>query len=426
MQLRTTTKRDVRCGPTFGFGEPPVTVSIMTMAALAEDAEETACRDHLSISQLISSHPRERLYVHPLCWTARHLALLGCHFVNLGLIVSMPKESDAVVPSAPTTAPAKPSSPSEEKKPSAYRAAYLFVHAANYPSQRVGLARLLLRALGLENFSWVSRAAWSSYSCDFPSLAFAVANCKAMQFFRSSDMVPFYFARSPVAKLPCFTFSRPPKDGSPTGPLQLPHLAFINLRELRQYRTSILCVSHRKRPRWPFAHALPPPGSPAWHRVEKQRRALQPAISREDPYIAALLVAQAQAQRLEYGETGRSALQTVLLTHPKDQNLLHIYTSEISKEVLDRFDFPSCPPPACAPSRLGITIVRRRITLKPLGTLQNRLAAALFTRCGYQPSPDSAIAPPAADVRAADEEPTLATTDSGRDTPEDVGAAAVS
>ncbi|KAL8296330.1 hypothetical protein RB597_005756 [Gaeumannomyces tritici] len=393
MQLRTTTKRDVRCGPTFGFGEPPVTVSIMTMAALAEDAEETACRDHLSISQLISSHPRERLYVHPLCWTARHLALLGCHFVNLGLIVSMPKESDAVVPSAPTTAPAKPSSPSEEKKPSAYRAAYLFVHAANYPSQRVGLARLLLRALGLENFS---------------------------------DMVPFYFARSPVAKLPCFTFSRPPKDGSPTGPLQLPHLAFINLRELRQYRTSILCVSHRKRPRWPFAHALPPPGSPAWHRVEKQRRALQPAISREDPYIAALLVAQAQAQRLEYGETGRSALQTVLLTHPKDQNLLHIYTSEISKEVLDRFDFPSCPPPACAPSRLGITIVRRRITLKPLGTLQNRLAAALFTRCGYQPSPDSAIAPPAADVRAADEEPTLATTDSGRDTPEDVGAAAVS
>ncbi|KAL8354389.1 hypothetical protein RB601_003995 [Gaeumannomyces tritici] len=364
----------------------------MTMDALAEDAEETACRDHLSISQLISSHPRERLYVHPLCWTARHLALLGCHFVNEGLIVSTPKESDAVVPSAPTTAPAKPSSPSEKKQP-AYRVAHKFVSAQTYISKRDALAWLLFQALGIE------------YFC---------------------DLVPFYFARSPVATLQCFAFSRPPKDGSPTGPLQLPHLAYIDLTDLRRFRTSILCVSHRKRPRWPCAYVLPPPDSPAGRRVEKQRRALQPAISREDPYIAAILVAQAQAQRLEYGETGRSALQTVLLTHPKDQNLLHIYTSEISKEVLDRFDFPSCPPPACAPSRLGITIVRRRITLKPLGTLQNRLAAALFTRCGYQPSPDSAIAPPAADVRAADEEPALATTDSGRDTPEDVGAAAVS
>ncbi|KAL8407621.1 hypothetical protein RB594_006447 [Gaeumannomyces avenae] len=393
MQSLTTTKRDARCGPTFGVGKPPVTVSTMTMAALAEDAEETACRDHLSISQLISSHPRERLYVHPICWTARHLALLGCHFVNEGLIVSTtPKELDAAVPSAPTTAPAKPSSP-PEKKQLAYRVAHKFVYAPNHNSERDALAWLLFQALGIEYFS---------------------------------DMVPFYFARSPAAKLPCFTFSRPPKDGSPTGPLQLPHLAYINLTDLGRFRTSILCVSHRKRPRWPCAYVLPPPDSPAGRRVEKQQRALQPANSREDPYIAALLVALAQARRLGGVDMGRSALQTVLFTHSRDVNSLHIYTSEISKEVLDRFDFPSRSPPACAPSRLGITIVRQKITLRPLGTLQNRLAAALLTRCGYQPSPDSAIAPPAANVRAANEEPTLATTDSGRDTLEDVGAAAAS
>lgn len=40
----------------------------------------------LSILQLITTNPRERLYVHPLLWTSRHLALLGWEFVDDGVI----------------------------------------------------------------------------------------------------------------------------------------------------------------------------------------------------------------------------------------------------------------------------------------------------------------------------------------------------
>ncbi|KAK3934643.1 hypothetical protein QBC46DRAFT_399337 [Diplogelasinospora grovesii] len=35
-----------------------------------------------SINDLIRKHPRERLFVKPLRWTATHLALLDCHFVR--------------------------------------------------------------------------------------------------------------------------------------------------------------------------------------------------------------------------------------------------------------------------------------------------------------------------------------------------------
>lgn len=52
----------------------------------ATDAEETRC--DLSIRQLISTHPRERLFVQPLFWTARHLELLHCKFFDGGIIAA--------------------------------------------------------------------------------------------------------------------------------------------------------------------------------------------------------------------------------------------------------------------------------------------------------------------------------------------------
>jgi hypothetical protein len=35
-----------------------------------------------SINQILREHPRERLFVWTICWTARHLELLGCTFVD--------------------------------------------------------------------------------------------------------------------------------------------------------------------------------------------------------------------------------------------------------------------------------------------------------------------------------------------------------
>ena len=63
----------------------------MTLAT-ATEVEKAAYPSALSISELISAYPRERLFVHPLLWTRQHLDLLGCEF------------SDDDIFSPPTTA----------------------------------------------------------------------------------------------------------------------------------------------------------------------------------------------------------------------------------------------------------------------------------------------------------------------------------
>ena len=52
----------------------------------ATKAKETICVNGCSIFQLTSTYPRERLFVHPLIWTARHLDLLHCQFTDGGTI----------------------------------------------------------------------------------------------------------------------------------------------------------------------------------------------------------------------------------------------------------------------------------------------------------------------------------------------------
>ena len=65
----------------------------------------------LSISQIISIHPREPLYTHPLLWTARHLGFLSCEFFNDGTIPVVPvpaspkEQPNADILPTPTTLP---------------------------------------------------------------------------------------------------------------------------------------------------------------------------------------------------------------------------------------------------------------------------------------------------------------------------------
>jgi hypothetical protein len=65
--------------------------------ATATTVKKTAYPSPLSISELISAYPRERLYVHPLLWTRRHLSLLGCEFSDDG-ILSIPPPPTTIHP----------------------------------------------------------------------------------------------------------------------------------------------------------------------------------------------------------------------------------------------------------------------------------------------------------------------------------------
>ena len=72
----------------------------MTAARTTTDEHNTTNTSNLSISRLIATHSRERLFVHPLLWTTRHLSLLRCQFLDLGAItvVPLPLPSPQLVP----------------------------------------------------------------------------------------------------------------------------------------------------------------------------------------------------------------------------------------------------------------------------------------------------------------------------------------
>jgi hypothetical protein len=87
-------------------------IAIMTPTTAA-DAEETPVVKGLSILRLISTYPREQLFVHPLIWTTRHLDLLRCEFFNGGIIriastPQRPPNISAIL--TPATSPSPPDS----------------------------------------------------------------------------------------------------------------------------------------------------------------------------------------------------------------------------------------------------------------------------------------------------------------------------
>jgi len=85
----------------------------------AADAEETPVLKGLFILRLISTYPREKLLVHLLIWTTRHLDLLRCEFFNGGIIriastlQEQPPNISAIL--TPATSPSPPdSTPAED------------------------------------------------------------------------------------------------------------------------------------------------------------------------------------------------------------------------------------------------------------------------------------------------------------------------
>ena len=209
----------------------------------------------------------------------------------------------------------------------------------------------------------------------------------ATMFHKFRENVQFHFARRPVAQLPCLPFSRARQ--SPSQPPPPAQLAYLDLSEIAQHRRTKLAGPA------PPMGARRRPNAPGFRRVQKQLRRLAPKDRREDPYLAALLIALAQEQRLHYSERRKGGeddgndtklprdapsvapCPMLLVTRPSDTRWLPIYTSNVSPEFLDRFDRPSHPPPADAPCGLQMAIHRRRLTFKPYETLQQRLAAVV-------------------------------------------------
>ncbi|KAK5653270.1 hypothetical protein OQA88_9169 [Cercophora sp. LCS_1] len=272
----------------------------------AADAEETPVVKGLSILRLISTYPREQLFVHPLVWTTRHLDLLRCEFSNGGIIsvASTPQEeppnvgvipTPATLPSPPDGAPADDYDTSELQR---YRA---YLNSEVFAAERLATSR-----------DTISK-------------------------------------QNALVRL----------------------LGGLKHRRMDRYRRNKLC-------------GPPPPlgiprraNPPVSRRTQKQLRRITPGNRYEDPYIAAVLIALTQEQRLrekgsdDNDETPQSAaasaapLQMLLASGPHKVRWLHIYTSKISPEFLDMLNRPSLPPSVGAQPGPGMVIYRWQLAFKP-------------------------------------------------------------
>ena len=189
-----------------------------------------------------------------------------------------------------------------------------------------------------------------------------------------------------MAQLPCCPFSRPPQSTC----LPAAQLVYLDLSEITHHRKTKL-EGQAPAPGGGGSRRINPPGS---RRAQKLLQRLSPADPCEYPYLVALLIAMAQEQRIDRevdcdsgkdgGGGGRGSSNTarcpppmlLLATRPADAAWLHIYTSNLSAEFLDRLDYPSypLPPAAVVPPA---TIYRRRLAFEPYNTLPQRLAAVI-------------------------------------------------
>ncbi|KAK0736349.1 hypothetical protein B0T21DRAFT_366758 [Apiosordaria backusii] len=334
--------------------------------ATATNVKKTAYPSALSISELISAYPRERLFVHPLLWTRRHLGLLGCEFSDDG-ILSPPPSPTTVLPS-PTH---NQSGIGNDNK-----ATWVERHFAEQYSD-TNKARCLATSERLHDKCWSLTQLLKEFEC-------------------YRDQVRFRFACRVVANLPCKYLALSSQSPSPRRGLA--QLGYLHLAELARHRR--IKLSRR-------SNNLGPPNPQDLHYIQKQLRLLTPNNRYEDPYLVALLIAlaqkQAQGQRLGdrdrdnindddarhklFGGATNVSSQMLLVTSPGDTTWLHIYTSNISPEFLDKLDRPSRPsrpPPADTDtqSRLGMVISHRRLAFEPYGTLSQRLTAVVQQTIG--------------------------------------------
>ncbi|KAK3358785.1 hypothetical protein B0T25DRAFT_531157 [Lasiosphaeria hispida] len=151
--------------------------------------------------------------------------------------------------------------------------------------------------------------------------------------YRRSDLL-FNFGSRPVIKLPTNgVFSLSGTDSA------APVMAYLDLEAVRSRRNASIKVSGDNRPNPPIAGLR-----------QKIQRRLNPIKEAEDPYIAAVLVALAQAAARDSPVPATSQDEKVapeattkvyLLARPSDTQGLYFYKAQFSPAFLDRLDMPS-------------------------------------------------------------------------------------
>ncbi|KAH6650722.1 hypothetical protein F5144DRAFT_57965 [Chaetomium tenue] len=269
----------------------------------------------LSLHRILCLHPRERLLLHPVKWTSRHLELLNCSFE---------------LPSRAVLNRARFYPPSNERK-------------------AAGRARRLATAFGL-----------GFRMHDIVSLL----ENESGPLISIRDGFNFYYRRLSVGRLPCVGFSLRPESEDSCAP---PIAAWAESRLIDDRRAKGFCNAEER------------DNSPVRHLELLRWKAITPTKPMHDPCILAMLVAVAQGQRLaaaqNKGKTNRPKYRAhVIWTDFKDQEHAHVFTADIPSDFLDGLDDPSFIPPA----PVSVSIRHNTVPFKPYKKLYSRLLAVIL------------------------------------------------
>lgn len=248
-----------------------------------------------SVNSILQTNHRERLFVPPLRWTDRHLQLLGCSFVA-------PPERDCR--SIADALPDEPRGPigaliSSADVSQGINAARIFALGRFISAKYDGICLLLsYPGSALKTSRFVATSPLLAHIRRRP-LVLLPSLTNGLATFRY-DSLWFQFGQRSVSQLPCLTFTFRPKtstkkcgDGSSTYPL--PCLAFLTLTEIGKRRRKSL------RPHL----GLGQKDRPTFRIYQRNLQKLTPAEPLHDAYIAALLIALAQARRASQEEDDR-------------------------------------------------------------------------------------------------------------------------
>ncbi|KAF9873991.1 hypothetical protein CkaCkLH20_08363 [Colletotrichum karsti] len=315
-----------------------------------------------SVHEILRQYPRERLWVHPYFWTSRHLTLLDCAIIDATAMDALPMTSTKpqrkrhsvrkLLPS-PTAEPNGFSPP-----PTPPQLPTVTSHDATLP----------------DHARWARRIAQS------PVL---VARDVAMRSLlkqqqRNRDLIIKQVASKVSFRLeklsqhiPCSVYA---DSLTPAGP----SIVFLEANDLRERRAAIL--KRRFLPRY---------SKPGHSLLNIHLARLGDVCPWQDPYIAAVLIAIAQAQRkamrrLSPSPTGDTfqavpvALQVrLLLSDVQDTSVLRIFTADVSDAYLDKLAHPHIRPPPNSSIQIRVT----KIPYEPYLSFQQRLLETLFPRC---------------------------------------------
>ncbi|KAL7950083.1 hypothetical protein V8C42DRAFT_309441 [Trichoderma barbatum] len=307
------------------------------MGSTSQSSKSGPPLETLSIKQLMRLHCGDKLWVHPVQWTSRHLEVLQCSFDE-----------------------SPPPLPSQQHMDELDK--LLAAESCN------GAAKKIYNDSAKKLFAsdlWRVREACLRY-------IIGSDGCPLVPFM-TIQTIRFFYGGRLVSSLPCQSYASRHGNKAASGVGMAPiALVSIDCQHIKQLRYEQMLYTRGRR----FSIQ-----TDELH--QRHVRRLTPSNRLRDPYLVALLLAVANHQRertISSIWTRASFWPQVAMTDHEDE-CIHLFAAHISSNYLNKFDFPSRRPAKSAQQPLVIHHIP--IQIQPHDTLRHRLLQILFHPADY-------------------------------------------